>query len=224
MERRKGNVEVGKDLEVDGNAKVNGTLEVDGDATLNYVFTSRIANKDQTRIIALRATDRASNDTNNQVELTLNAKQPGIGYVISTEKTEGEIETKHGYLEPWNYSEAKYLHTITFTIVRQTSGEYALISLQAYLSSAEPIDSEADLQTYLGGGLFSTSGHLVSNITPNSKPGYCISLDTHATSWMDYLLAVLSDDGLHIERFKLSEIWTLTSVGVTITDDVSIPK
>lgn len=151
----KGNVEVGKNLEVDGNAKVNGELSV-GD------------NK----------------------------------------------------VEPEKYSKARYQHTITiaFTSHDEIPVTYK-VQILAFLTTNTPINSETDLQTYLGGALFIASGTL--GTAEESDVNFVSSLNTHTTTWQDYTLDGLASAGYWTSQ-KLSSFYN--NYTVTYTDDVSIPK
>lgn len=208
----KGNVEVGKDLEVDGNAKVNGYIDigaVENDTPdLSITSNSIVAPKNVLNITA-----------KNSITLSTNISDGLIDISAKLIQINGELIDFNAY------STAKYQHTITMKFTHELTSQVHYIILQTYLSTNTPIDSENDLQTYLGGSKYSVTGSVIGGAGGISKTSFVSSLDTHADSWMNYTFTGETYDGItSYNDLKLVDIRNVTSMSLTITDDVSIPK
>lgn len=210
----KGNVEVGKDLEVDGNAKVNGELLTDG-----AIYIPSINNPLHNNTLVITATRRDDYRAIN-ASITLDGKAALIICSINKMNKLGKIETLYASLEPWFYSKAKYHHVITLTITNLSS-DYKLF-IDAYLSTNTPVDSPQDLVTYLGGGLYPVTGYFQLRAGANLIP---LSLNTHAETYADYVFTFegREDDNHAPQSMTLAELLSEIDA-LTITDDVSIPK
>jgi len=185
----KGNVEVGKDLEVDGNAKVNGYIDigaVENDTPdLSISSNSIVAPKNALNITA-----------KNSITLSTNTSEGLIDISAKLIQINGEL------IDFNTYSTAKYQHTITMKFTHEISS-----------------------QAYLGGSKYSVTGSVIGGAGGISKASFVSSLDTHADSWMNYTFTGETYDGItSYNDLKLVDIRNVTSMSLTITDDVSIPK
>lgn len=203
----KGNVEVGKDLEVDGNAKVNGYIDigaVENDTPdLSITSNSIVAPKNVLNITA-----------KNSITLSTNTSEGLIDISAKLIQINGEL------IDFNTYSTAKYHHVITLTITNLSS-DYKLF-IDAYLSTNTPVDSPQDLVTYLGGGLYPVTGYFQLRAGANLIP---LSLNTHAETYADYVFTFegREDDHHAPQSMTLAELLREIDA-LTITDDVSIPK
>ena len=207
-----GDVVVGKNLEVDGNAKVNGYIDigaVENDTPdLSITSNSIVAPKNALNITA-----------KNSITLSTNTSEGLIDISAKLIQINGEL------IDFNTYSTAKYQHTITMKFTHELSSQVHYTILQTYLSTNTPIDSENDLQTYLGGSKYSVTGSVIGGAGGISKASFVSSLDTHADSWMNYTFTGETYDGItSYNDLKLVDIRNVTSMSLTITDDVSIPK
>lgn len=107
-------------------------------------------------------------------------------------------------------STAKYQHTIT---IKFDNTNQNILTFTAMCDNSLSISSLQDLSTYFGGCRLACSG--------GDATGYSyVYLDTHPSNPNDYVVGYVNSTGFHTDE----TIGTLTGTGMTITDDVCIPK
>lgn len=107
-------------------------------------------------------------------------------------------------------SNAKYQHTITIKFDNTNNN---ILTFTAMCDNALSIASLQDLSIYFGGCRLACSGG------DNTGDSY-VYLDTHPSNPNDYVVGYINSTGFHTDE----TLGTLTGTGMTITDDVCIPK
>lgn len=107
-------------------------------------------------------------------------------------------------------STAKYQHTITIKFDNTNNN---ILTFTAMCDNSLSISSLQDLSVYFGGCRLACSGG------DNTGDSY-VYLDTHPSNPNDYIVGYVNSTGFHTDE----TLGTLTGTGMTITDDVVIPK
>lgn len=107
-------------------------------------------------------------------------------------------------------STARYQHTIT---IKFDNTNKNILTFTAMCDNSLSIASLQDLSIYFGGCRLTCSGG-------DDTGDRYVYLDTHPSNPNDYVVGYVNSTGFHTDE----TIGTLTGTGMTITDDVCIPK
>ena len=107
-------------------------------------------------------------------------------------------------------SGAKYQHTIT---IKFDNANKNILTFTAMCDNSLSISSLQDLSIYFGGCRLTCSGG-------DDTGDRYVYLDTHPSNPNDYVVGYVNSTGFHTDE----TIGTLTGAGMTITDDVCVPK